>query len=140
MNKIINLISLAAITISIVSMVASQAKAQSLSESLSESRDEIVIKLKNKGDALKTEIANTDLTGPGQVERLINKVHFYEGQVLGIGGDTWTYLHEVQDALLAKIKATGQSGFTVPKQAAIDSFANSVTQSKQEHPSSDVSG
>jgi predicted HAD superfamily Cof-like phosphohydrolase len=140
MNKIINLISLAAITISIVSMVASQAKAQSLSESLGESRDELVIKLKNKGDALKTEIANTDLTGTGQVERLINKVYFYEGQVLGIGGGTWTYLHEVQDALLAKIKATGQSGFTVPEQAAIDSFANSVTQSKQEHPSSDVLG
>ena len=132
MNKIINLIALAAIMIAIVSMIASQVKAQSL--------DAMVIELKNKADALKTEIANTDLKGTGQVQSLINKVYYYEGQVSAMGGGTWTYLHEVQDALITKIKATGQSGFTVAEQAAIDSFANGVTQSKQEHPSSNVFG
>jgi hypothetical protein len=49
-------------------------------------------------------------------------------------------LHQVQDALIAKIKATGQSGFTVPEQAAIDSFASNAAKSKQEHPSSNVFG
>jgi hypothetical protein len=132
MNKIINLITLAAIVIAILSIIASQAKAQSL--------DSMVVDLKNKGDALKTEIANTDLKGTGKVQGLINKVYGYEGSVSAMGGGTWTYLHEVQDALLAKIKATGQSGFTVAELAAIDFFANGVTQSKQEHPSSNVFG
>ena len=47
-------------------------------------------------------------------------------------GGTWAYLHDVQDALIAKIKATGQSGFTVAEQASIDSFATHVAQSKLE--------
>jgi hypothetical protein len=71
---------------------------------------------------------------------LINKVYFYEGQVSAMGGGTWAYLHDVQDALIAKIKETGQSGFTVPEQAAIDMFATNAEQSKQEHPSSNVFG
>ena len=96
--------------IAIVSMIASQVKAQSL--------DAMVIELKNKADALKTEIANTDLKGTGQVQSLINKVYYYEGQVSAMGGGTWTYLHEVQDALITKIKATGQSGFTVAEQGS----------------------
>jgi hypothetical protein len=71
MNKIINLIASAAVMTAIVSMVASQAKAQSI--------DDMVIDIKNDGDALETEIANTDLNGAGLVEGLINKVYFYEG-------------------------------------------------------------
>jgi hypothetical protein len=71
---------------------------------------------------------------------LINKVLFYEGEISAMGGGTWAYLHQVQDALIAKIKATGQSGFTVPEQAAIDSFASNAAKSKQEHPSSNVFG
>lgn len=100
MNKIINLIASAAVMTAIVSMVASQAKAPSI--------DDMVIDIKNDGDALETEIANTDLSGAaGLVEGLINKVYFYEGQVSAIGGGTWAYLHDVQDALIAKIKETG---------------------------------
>ena len=57
-----------------------------------------------------------------------------------MGGGTWAYLHDVQDALLAKIKATGQEGFTVPEQAAIDSFATDAAQSKIEHPTTNVFG
>jgi predicted HAD superfamily Cof-like phosphohydrolase len=78
----------------------------------------MVIELKNDGDTLKAEIANTDLNGTGQVKSLINKVYFYEGRVSAWGGGTWTCLHDVQDALIAKIKETGQSAFTVPEQAA----------------------
>ena len=132
MDKITSLIALAAIMIAIVSMTASQTKAQSL--------DDMVIDIKNDGDALKAEIANTDLKGTGLVEDLINKVYYYEGQVSAMGGGTWAYLHDVQDALIAKIKETGQSGFTVPEQAAIDAFATNAEQSKLEHPSSNVFG
>jgi hypothetical protein len=84
--------------------------------------DAMVTELKNKGDALKTEIANTNLKNTGKVQDLINKVYYYEGQISAMGGGTWAYLHGVQDALIAKIKATGQSGFTVAEQAAIDSL------------------
>ena len=57
-----------------------------------------------------------------------------------MGGCTRAYLHDVQDALIAKIKETGQAGFTVPEQAAIDMFATNAEQSKIEHPSSKVFG
>lgn len=121
-----------AIMMAIVSLVASQAKAQSL--------DNMVIELKITGDALKAEIANTDLNGTGLVESLINKVYFYEGQVSAMGGGTWVYLHDVQDALITKIKETGQSGFTMPEQAAIYVFATNAEQSKLEHPSTNGFG
>jgi hypothetical protein len=122
----------AAIMIAIVSMVASQAKAQGI--------DDMIVGLKNDGDALIAEIENTDLNGTGVVEDLINKVYYYEGQVSAMGGGTWAYLHDVQDALLAKIKATGESAFTIPEQSAIEFFATKAEQSKLEHPSSNVFG
>lgn len=122
----------AAIMMEIISTTAIQAKAQSL--------DDMVIELKITGDALKAEIANTDLNGTGLVESLINKVYFYEGQVSAMGGGTWAYLHDVQDALITKIKETGQSGFTMPEQAAIYVFATNAEQSKLEHPSTNGFG
>jgi len=122
----------AAIMMAGASMIAGQAKAQSL--------DAMIVELKNDGVALIAEIENTDLTGTGKVEDLINKVYYYGGRVSAWGGGTWAYLHDVQDALLAKIKATGQSGFTIPEQAAIESFATNAEQSKLEHPSSNVFG
>jgi len=91
-------------------------------------------------DVLKAQINSTNLAHTGQVENLINKVYYYEGEVSAVGGGTWTFLHDVQDTLLAKIKATGQSGFTAAELAAIDSFGNDVATSKQEHPSSNVFG
>lgn len=109
-------------------------------EEIMQSLDESIIELKNEGDALKAEIANTDLAGTGLVESLIMKVAYYEGQISVMGGGTWAYLHDVQDALLAKIKATGESGFTIPEQALIQSFASNAEQSKLEHPSSNVFG
>ena len=132
MNKIINLIALLAIILIITSTTTVRVKAQSL--------DAMITELKNKGDALKAEIANTNLANTGKVRDLINKVYYYEGQISAMGGGTWAYLHEVQDALIAKIKATGQSGFTVAEQASIGSFASDATKSKQEHPSSNVFG
>jgi hypothetical protein len=96
--------------------------------------------MKNEGDVLKAQINSTNLAHTGQVENLINKVYFYGGEVSAVGGGTWAYLHDVQDTLLAKIKATGQSGFTAAELAAIDSFGNDVATSKQEHPSSNVFG
>jgi PsbP-like protein len=130
MNKIINLIALTAIILIMISTTTVSVKAQSL--------DAMVTELKNEGDALKREIANSNLAGTGQLQGLINKVYFYKGEISAMGGGTWAYLHDVQDALLAKIKATGKSGFTVPELAAIDSFASDVATSKQEHPSSNV--
>jgi len=113
----------ATIMMAIVSMTAAtQAAAQSL--------DDLIVNLKNDGDALIAEIASTDLKGTGKVEDLINKVAYYEGRVSAYGGGTWAYLHDVQDALISKIKETGQSGFTVPEQAAIDAFATNAEQSK----------
>ncbi len=57
-----------------------------------------------------------------------------------MGGGTWAYLHDVQDALIAKIKATGQKGFTITEQASIDYFATNAAQSKIEHPTTNVFG
>jgi hypothetical protein len=65
---------------------------------------------------------------------LINKVYSHEGQISVMGGGTWAYLHDVQDALIAKIKATGQEGFTITEQASINHFATNAAQSKIEHP------
>jgi hypothetical protein len=100
----------------------------------------MVIDLKNDGEALKAEIAMTDLFQTGLVEGLINKVYYYEGQISAMGGGTWAYLHDVQDTLIAAIKTTGQEGFTIPEQAAIDSFATNAAQSKIEHPTTNVFG
>ena len=47
---------------------------------------------------------------------------------------------QVVTALITKIKETGQSGFTVPEQAAINVFATNAEQSKLEHPSTSVFG
>lgn len=63
----------------------------------------------------------------GLVEGLISKVYYYEGRVTAWNGDTWAYLHDVQDALIAKINATGQEGFTMSEQISIDSFATHAT-------------
>jgi hypothetical protein len=51
---------------------------------------------------------------------------------------TWDYLHDVQTALIAKINATGQKGFTIAKQAAIYSFATDPTQIKLDHSTTKV--
>lgn len=102
--------------------------------------DAMVNDLKNDGEALKAEIASTNLFKTGLVEGLINKVYYYEGQISVMGGGTWAYLHDVQDALIAKIKATGQNGFTIPEQATIDSFATNSAQSKILHPTTNVFG
>lgn len=128
-NKIINLIALTAIIISIIIPTTSVnvVKAQGL--------DSMVTNLKFQGILLKMEIAKTNLTGTNQLQNLINKVYFYGGEISAMGGGTWAYLHDVQDALLAKIKATGKSGFTEPELVSIDSFASNVVKSKQEHPS-----
>lgn len=104
------------------------------------SMDALVTQLKNDGVALKAEIASTNLFKTGLVENLISKVYYFEGRVSVYGGGTWAYLHDVQDALIAKIKATGQEGFTVSEQAAIDSFATGAAQSKLEHPTTNVFG
>lgn len=102
--------------------------------------DAMVTDLKNDGEALKAEIAMTNLFKTGLVEGLINKVYYYEGQISVMGGGTWAYLQDVQDTLIAKIKATGQDGFTIPEQAAIDLFATNAAQSKIEHPTTNVFG
>ncbi|KAA2282954.1 hypothetical protein [Candidatus Nitrosocosmicus sp. SS] len=102
--------------------------------------DELVTQLKNDGDVLKAEIANTNLFKTGLAEGLISKVYYYEGRVTAWGGGTWAYLHDVQDALIAKIKATGQEGFTVSEQASINSFATHASQSKIDHPITNVFG
>jgi hypothetical protein len=102
--------------------------------------DAMVIDLKNDGEALKAEIAMTDLFQTGLVEGLINKVYYYEGQISAMGGGTWAYLHDVQDTLIAAIKTTGQEGFTIPEQASIDYFATQAAQSKIDHPSTNVFG
>ena len=57
-----------------------------------------------------------------------------------MGGGTWAYLHDIPDTLLAKIKATGQDGFTISELASIDHFATQAAQSKIEHPRTDVFG
>jgi hypothetical protein len=67
-------------------------------------------------------------------------VNYLQTKVALTGGGTWGYLHDVQDALIAKVKATGQSGFTEAEQAAIDSFATDAAISKQEHPSANIFG
>ena len=102
--------------------------------------DKEVTRMKNEADVLKAQINSTNLAHTGQVENMINKVYYYEGEVSAVGGGTWAFLHDVQDTLLAKIKATGQSGFTAAELAAIDSFGNDAATSKQEHPSSNVFG
>jgi hypothetical protein len=109
-------------------------------QQMNDAIDKEVTDKKAEADSLKAEIANTNLKNTGQVENLISKVEFFGGEVSVVGGGTWAYLHEVQDALLAKIKDTGQTGFTVAEQAAIDAFATDVTQSKLEHPSTNVFG
>ncbi|MGH9985757.1 MAG: hypothetical protein ACRD8W_17575 [Nitrososphaeraceae archaeon] len=116
-----------------------EARAQSLND-LTQGLNDMVTDIKNDGDVLKAEIASTDLNGTGKVQDLITKVYYFEGQVSAMGGGTWAYLHDVQDALIDKIKETGQAGFTVPEQAAIDSFATNAEQSKLEHPSTNVFG
>jgi hypothetical protein len=100
----------------------------------------MITDLKNDGEALKAEIANTNLFNTGLVQNLINKVYYYQGQISVMGGGTWSYLHDVQDTLIAKIKGTGQDGFTIAEQAAIDSFATDAAQSKIEHPSTNIFG
>jgi hypothetical protein len=132
-------------TLSVVSLIFSStihAFAEPLltPQQMNDAINKEVTDLKNEADALKAEIANTDLKNTGQVENLIQKVAFFEDEVSVIGGGTWGYLHDVQDALLAKIKETGQTGFTVAEQAAIDSFATDVSQSKLENPSTNVFG
>lgn len=102
--------------------------------------DALITNLKNDGEILKAEIASTNLFKTGLVENLINKVSYYEGRVSVWGGGTWAYLHDVQDALIAKIKATGQEGFSITEQVAIDSFATNAAQSKLEHPTTNVFG
>lgn len=102
--------------------------------------DTMITQLKNDGDALKAEIANINLFKTDLVEDLINKVYYYEGRVSAWGGGTWVYLHDVQETLLSKIKSTGQDGFTVPEQAAIESFATNAAQSKIDHPTVNVFG
>lgn len=77
----------ATILMLMIAMAAGQAKAQGL--------DNMVIDIKNDVEALKAEIANTDLNSTGLVENLISKVYYYEGQVSVMGGGTWAYLHEV---------------------------------------------
>ncbi len=62
--------------------------------------------LKADGDALKAEINSTNLYKTGLIEGLVNKVSYYRGTNFAMGGGTWAYLHNVQDTLLAKIKAT----------------------------------
>ena len=104
------------------------------------SLDQMINDLKADGDALKAEINSTNLYKTGLIEGLINKVYYYEGQISAMGGGTWAYLHDVQDTLLAKIKATGQDGFTISELASIDHFATGAAQSKIEHPSTDVFG
>lgn len=99
---------------------------------------ELITQLKNDGDALKAEITSTNLFKTGLVEGLISKVYYYEGRVTAWDGGTWVYLHDVQDALIEKINATGQEGFTVSEQASIDSFATHATQSKIDHPNSNA--
>lgn len=132
MNKIINLLALTAIVLIFTSTIGVKVQAQGL--------DAMITELKDQADALKIEIANSNLAGTGQVENLINKVYFFKGQVSAMGGGTWAYLHDVQDALIAKIKATGQSGFTVAEQASIDYFASEAAKDKLEHLSSNVFG
>ncbi|MGD9532903.1 MAG: hypothetical protein AB7V56_03930 [Candidatus Nitrosocosmicus sp.] len=100
--------------------------------------DELITQLKNDGDGLKAEIASTNLFKTGLVEGLISKVYYYEGRVTAWDGGTWAYLHDVQDALIAKINATGQEGFTMSEQISIDSFATHATQSKIDHPTANV--
>ncbi|WP_458743267.1 hypothetical protein [Candidatus Nitrosocosmicus sp. T] len=102
--------------------------------------DAMVTDLKNDGEALKAEIASTNLYKTGLVEDLIYKVAYYEGQISVMGGGTWAYLHDVQDTLLAKIKATDEDGFTTTELASIDYFATGAAQSKIEHPSTNVFG
>ncbi len=100
--------------------------------------DALITNLKNDGETLKVEIANTNLFKTGSVEDLINKVYYYEGRVSAWGGGTWAYLQDVQDALLAKIKETGQDGFTVSELVSIDSFATNAAQSKIDHPTTNI--
>jgi hypothetical protein len=72
MNKTINLFVLASIMLIITSTtMTAKVKAQSL--------DSMVADLKNQADALKAEIANTNLAGTGQVENLIYKVAYFGG-------------------------------------------------------------
>jgi hypothetical protein len=128
-RKIINVIALTAIIISIIitsTTSVNVVKAQGL--------DSMITDLKNQENVLVVQIVTTNLTGTNQVQNLINKVYYYQGEISAMGGGTWSYLHDVQDTLLSKIKATGKSGFTVPELAAIDAFTSEVIKSKQEHP------
>ncbi len=102
--------------------------------------DAMITDLKNDGEALKVEIINTNLFKTGLVQNLINKIYYYQGQISVMGGGTWAYLHDVQDTLISKIKATGQDGFTIVEQASIDSFATDAAQSKILHPTTNVFG
>ncbi|VFJ14050.1 hypothetical protein [Candidatus Nitrosocosmicus franklandus] len=102
--------------------------------------DKMIEDLKADGEALKAEIKNTNLYKTGLVEGLINKVYYYKGQISVMGGGTWAYLHDVQDTLLAKIKATGEAGFTTSELASIDYFATTAAQDKIDHPSTNVFG
>ena len=102
--------------------------------------DEMINDLKNDGEALKAEINSTNLYKTNKVQDLIYKVAYFEGQISAMGGGTWAYLHDVQDTLLAKIKATGEDGFTTSELASIDHFATQAAQSKIDHPSTNVFG
>lgn len=102
--------------------------------------DKMIEDLKADGEALKAEIKSTNLYKTGLVEGLINKVYYYKGQISVMGGGTWAYLHDVQDTLLAKIKGTGEAGFTTSELASIDYFATRAAQDKIDHPSSNVFG
>ncbi len=124
---------LAILSVSLMTAGASQVEAQG-------GMDAMINDLKNDGEALKTEINSTNLYKTNKVEDLIYKVAYYKGQISVMGGGTWAYLHDVQDTLLAKIKATGEDGFTASELASIDYFATQAAQSKIDHPSTNVFG
>ena len=48
--------------------------------------------MRNEADALISEIQATDLNNMGNVQDLIEKVYYYEGEVSVEGGATFRYL------------------------------------------------
>lgn len=104
------------------------------STQLSNALGDETTKLQNEADSLKAEIANTDFTQTGVVKPLIEKVAYYSGQVSVMGGSTWSMLHSVEDALIAKIKAAGPSAFSPDEQSFITSWVNGAMKDRQDHP------